>query len=124
VGAFEVEGGPEPCPWLDAVEEASGFIALSHFVPAAGDPVEGRWRQHVSFPKYQGDAVAHPFKGTLLSLTPGSVFCTGAPPRPFYGRMIPFPAAELPQALHYGLCFAAPARVGRLPGRGVKRPSG
>ena len=33
-----------PCPELDNVPEADGFISLSTFQPEANDPVEGFWK--------------------------------------------------------------------------------
>ncbi len=117
-GAFEIDGQPEPCPWLDRTEDANGFVALSHFVPAAGDPTDGRWRLHVKYPKFHGSIVEHPFKGTLLTVAPGSVFYTAGPPREFYGRTIAVPRDQVPDARHYGLCLTAPAVV-RLAEKGA-----
>lgn len=111
LGAFAVEGAPEPCPWLDDTTGHNGFVSLSHFVPAKTDPADGYWRQHVSYPKFHGSAVANPFKGTLLSLMPGSRFRTGEPPRYWYGRTIEVSRPEIPGALHYGLSFAAPVTI-------------
>jgi len=109
LGNFEITGAPESCEWLDDVPGANAYVALSHFVPAPGDPTDGRWRTHVTFPKFQGNAVSNVFKGSVLMLTPGSVFRTsGGSPRPWYGSMIPVPRPEMPKALHYGLCFSVP----------------
>lgn len=109
LGEFEIAGVPEQCKWLDEVPCANAFVALNHFVPAPGDPVEGRWRTHVTFPKFHANAVANVFKGSILMLTPGSVFQTNEEPlRPWYGSMIPVPRPEMPKAIHYGLCFPVP----------------
>jgi CRISPR-associated protein Csm4 len=111
LGEFEIAGPPEACGWLDEVPGANAFMALSHFVPAPGDPADGRWRTHVTFPKFHANAVSNVFKGSILMLTPGSVFRTGEEsPRPWYGSMIPVPRPEMPKALHYGLCFPIPMR--------------
>jgi CRISPR-associated protein Csm4 len=108
-GNFEIDGAPESCGWLDEVPGANAYMALSHFVPAPRDPTGGRWRTHVTFPKFQGNAVSNVFKGAVLMLTPGSVFRTSqGAPRPWYGSMIPVPRPEMPKALHYGLCFSVP----------------
>lgn len=114
LGDFEVAGAPEPCKWLDDVPGANAFVALSHFVPAHGDPTNGRWRTHVTFPKFHANAVSNVFKGSILMLAPGSVFRTSEKsPRAWYGSMIPVPRPEMPKALHYGLCFPAPMVWGR-----------
>jgi CRISPR/Cas system CSM-associated protein Csm4 (group 5 of RAMP superfamily) len=109
LGQFKADAAPEKCDWLDEVPGANAWTALSHFVPAPGDPADGRWRTHVTFPKFHANAVSNVFKGSILMLTPGSVFRTDEePPRPWYGSMIPMPRPEMPRALHYGLCFPAP----------------
>lgn len=109
-GAFDLEAATE-CEWLDHTEGATGFVALSHFVPARRDPPNGRWALRLKFPKFQGDRVRQVFKGSLLTLTPGSVFHEERSVRPYYGRVIPVPTEEFPSALHYGFCFPAPAKV-------------
>jgi len=109
LGAFEVVGEPERCEWLDTVPNPNAFVALNHFVPAPDDPADGVWRTHVSFPKFHSGSAHNLFKGTVLMLTPGSVFRTGdAPPRSWYGTIIPVPRPEMPKAFHYGLCCPAP----------------
>jgi len=109
LGDFEIAGEPKRCGWLDDVPGANAWMALNHFVPAPGDPVDGRWRTHVTFPKFHANAVSNVFKGAILMLTPGSVFrtCEGSP-QPWYGSMISVPRPEMPKALHYGLCFSVP----------------
>jgi CRISPR-associated protein Csm4 len=111
LGAFRLEGEPERREWLDGQEGANGFVSLSHFVPAPNDPTEGGWQTQVSYPKYHGSAVAHPFKGKLVQFVPGSWFCTGALPRSWYGRVVPAGCPEYPEAVQYGLAFAVPAKV-------------
>jgi len=138
LGEFEIIGPPEPCTWLDEVPDANAreplpgghagdwctwldevpdanaFMALSHFVPAPGDPTDGRWRTHITYPKFHANAVSNVFKGFILMLAPGSVFRTSnQTPRPWYGSMISVPRPEMPKALHYGLCFPVPMVWGR-----------
>jgi CRISPR-associated protein Csm4 len=110
LGEFEVAGPAEKCEWLDGVSGANAWVALSHFVPAAGDPVEGSWRIHVTYPKFHGTSTANVFKGSIVMMTPGSVFRVsgGEGLRAWYGSMIGMPRPEMPKALHYGLCFAVP----------------
>lgn len=116
LGDFDIAGEPELCGWLDDIPRANAFMALSHFVPAPGDPNDGRWRTHVTYPKFQGNAVSNVFKGSILMLAPGSVFRKNQePPRPWYGSMIPVPRPEMPKALHYGLCFSIPLVWDREP---------
>jgi CRISPR-associated protein Csm4 len=109
LGAFELDGKAEPYPALDNYEGANGFVSLSHFVPARTDPTRGAWRTHVSYPKYHGSSVKHPFKGRLVQLTPGSCFHTVAQPRPWYGRAARAGCEEFPEAIQYGFAFAVPA---------------
>jgi CRISPR-associated protein Csm4 len=109
LGQFEVFDGPDKCDWLDGVPGADAWVTLNHFVPAPRDPTDGRWRTHVTYPKFHGSAAANVFKGSILMLTPGSVFRTnGEAPRPWYGSMISVPRPEAPKALHYALSFAVP----------------
>ena len=111
LGAFTVDGKAEPYPALDNYAGANGFVSLSHFVPARTDPTQGAWRTHVSYPKYHGSSVKHPFKGRLVQLTPGSCFHTAAQPRPWYGRGVEVARKhdEFPKAIQYGFAFAVPA---------------
>ncbi len=112
LGQFEVSGPPETCDWLEGIHGgADAWVALSHFVPAPGDPTDGRWRTHVTYPKFHGNAAVNVFKGSILMLTPGSIFRTrGEPPRLWYGSMIPVPRPEMPKAIHYALSFAVPVK--------------
>jgi CRISPR-associated protein Csm4 len=116
LGEFEIANALESCDRLDDVAGANAFVALSHFVPRPSDPSDGLWRTHVTFPKFHANAVANVFKGSILMLTPGSVFRTdGHTPQTWYGSMIPIPRSEMPKALHYGLCFSVPLVWGREP---------
>jgi CRISPR-associated protein Csm4 len=110
LGAFDVVEKPQLCEWLDRVADANAFVTLSHFVPAPTDPTKGRWRLHVTYPKFHANAVSNVFKGSILMLAPGSVFRTGAAPQPWYGSMISVARPEIPRAVHYALAFAAPLR--------------
>jgi len=57
LGAFEVDGDPEPCTWLDIKDSHNGFVSLSHFVPRQSDPTDGLWRLHLKHPKFASDRV-------------------------------------------------------------------
>lgn len=110
-GAFEVVGDPEPCEWLDQFEGADAFVSLSHFVPAAGDPTDGRWNLVVKYPKFLPEApVLSPFKGRLLMLCPGSVFRVGGKVQPVYGKVIEGISRDFPEAIHYALAFPVPIK--------------
>ncbi|MGO9264666.1 MAG: type III-A CRISPR-associated RAMP protein Csm4 [Candidatus Binataceae bacterium] len=111
LGAFDMVEKPQRCEWLDQVSGTNGFVTLSHFVPAASDPTDGQWRLHVTYPKFQANAVSNVFKGAILMMTPGSVFDTSGPPaKPRYGSMIQMGRPEIPNAIHYALAFAVPLR--------------
>ena len=88
-GGFELAGNPNPCPELDNVPEADGFVSLSTFQPAPGDPVEGFWRLFVKYgklaPEFHESAV---FKRPQVMLEAGACFRTGHFPGPFYGSCI------------------------------------
>lgn len=89
-GGFEILGDPEPCPELDDISDADGFLSLSTYQPAKPDPVEGCWRSFVKYGKmapefHHIDAV---FKRPQVMLEAGACFRTGVFPRPFYGGAI------------------------------------
>jgi CRISPR-associated protein Csm4 len=112
-GAFKLVDGPEPCDWMDSTDGANAFVSLSPFVPAEGDPADGRWALTVKYPKFSPEApVANPFKGRLVMLRPGSVFRVASQPvHPFYGQMIKSLRPDFPDSVQYALAFAVPARV-------------
>ncbi len=88
-GGFELLEEPRPCPWLDDVPEAAGFISLSTWQPARTDPVAGFWRVFVKYgklaPEFHATAV---FKRPQVMLEAGACFRTGGPPRSYYGGAI------------------------------------
>ena len=106
-GGFEIEGDPAPCPELDDVPNADGFISLSTFQPAPSDPTDGYWRMFVKYaklaPEFQHIHAQAAFKQPQVMLEPGACFRTGDKPRPFYGNAIGperlFPRDEVRQAL-------------------------
>jgi CRISPR-associated protein Csm4 len=112
-GAFRILGDPDPCDWMDSTEGANGFVSLSPFVPAEGDPADGRWGLIVKYPKFSPEApVPGPFKGRLVMLRPGSVLrVPSLPVHPFYGHMIKSLRPDFPDSVQYALAFAVPARV-------------
>jgi CRISPR-associated protein Csm4 len=88
-GQFEVEGKPEPCPWLEPMPFESGFVTLSDFVPQENDPARGRWGVRVKYPKLSaGHTKPHALKGRLLQLEAGSCFQCPGRPRRWYGGLV------------------------------------
>jgi len=88
-GAFRCAGDPEPCPELDDVPDADGFVSLSTFQPAPGDPVDGFWSAFIKYgkmaPEFHGSTI---FKRPQVMLRPGACFHTPGGPRAFYGAAI------------------------------------
>ncbi len=125
-GAFTVGGKPEACEWIDQMYEdadADGFVSLSHFVPAPGDPTEGRWSVVTKYPKFSPEAPSGtPFKGRLAMLRPGSAFHLQGKVSPFYGRMLKGLSDRFPSSVQYGLSFAVPIRWPRVL-MGVEQPA-
>lgn len=110
MGAFILEGEPEP--WSYPVPEgmANGFVTLSGFVPARNDPVRGFWKIQVKHGKL-GEHFAvngSPFKIPWIFLEPGSCFGTGGPPGEIYGRMLTGLTARDPRIVQYGFAFPVP----------------
>jgi len=111
MGAFRLVGFPEACDWMDHCDGADGYVSLSHFIPSADDPTDGRWGLLTKYPKFApGAPVKSPFKGRVLMLRPGSVFRASAPIRPFYGRIVKGIWPDFPAAIQYGLAFSVPVR--------------
>jgi len=110
-GAFKFAGDPEDCAWVDHADGADGYVSLSHFIPAPGDPTDGRWSLLTKYPKFSPGVPANsPFKGRVLMLRPGSAFRTSGPIRPFYGRIVKGIWPGFPAAIQYGLAFPVPIR--------------
>mgnify|MGYP000969612559 CR=1 FL=1 len=112
-GAFSVES---MIPWTGfaAPAGADGFVSLSTFMPAAADPVDGRWRIRVKR-GYLGEMAGNgvPYKRAMIQLEPGAVFRTASPPRPWYGRIVKNIAPGMPEAVQCGLALAAACRIDR-----------
>lgn len=101
--ALEHDGFGEP-------DNPNGFVSLSCFVPASGDPTDGYWRTFVKFGKAGNvrGASAHPFKRPSLMLSAGSTFYTNRAPRSAYGRMVDHVAPGWPDISQYAFAFAVP----------------
>ncbi len=86
---------------------ANGFAALSNFLPAAGDPIEGWYQTLAKYPRLDremasGDA---PFKRPMLMLKAGSMFLTEKP-QLRYGRCVTGIAA-VPEPVTANCCTIA-----------------
>jgi CRISPR-associated protein Csm4 len=112
-GAFSVEA-IEPAE-LRLAEEPDGFVALSGFTPARGDPIDGAWRFSARRGALGEESAlgGDPFKRPLGVIEAGAAFRTGVPPRPYYGRMIPGIASQRPEVMQYGYCLAAAVHTTR-----------
>ncbi len=74
-GAFEVVGWQEEKELLNC-KRSNGFVALSNFIPAQGDPTEGRYKTLVKYGKLDREyAISEaPFKKPLIFIQAGGVF--------------------------------------------------
>ena len=113
----------EPFDGFDqAVSEPDGFISLSNWVPAPGDPTEGTYQTLVKYGKL-GEEFANrenPFKFPLTMLRAGSSFLGNGPRRDWYGRLVEDIAplsVENPDLniVQYGYAFAVAAKLGVQP---------
>lgn len=87
-GVFTLDSLEEADPRLSSCPGADGFVALSNFIPAAGDPTQGRYRVLAKYGALDGELAGDaPFKRPLLFLRSGSVFADPAP-RAWYGRCL------------------------------------
>lgn len=104
----------EPFDGFEGPADANGFVTLSNFVPAAGDPTDGYWKGMVKYGKL-GEAFEasedNPFKRPLVMLAAGSVFRVRQP-REYYGRLVDG-ISHLPEVVQYGLAFPVPLRIGQ-----------
>ncbi len=123
MGAFRITSEPQEWPLPLPPEEANGFVSLSNFVPAKGDPTRGLWQLRIKHGKLgEGFAVGGaPFKKPWVMFEPGSCFLSDGPPRSFYGRMLTGLSDRYPQVVQYGYSLPLPIHlpddiVGRLRG--------
>lgn len=101
-----------PLEGLRPPQDTNGFVTLSNFVPAKGDPTAGSWGTIVKYGKL-GEEYAiggSPFKLPVVMLVAGSAFYDN-PLRPFYGRMVPGISPAYPRVIQYGFALAIPARL-------------
>ena len=96
-GVFTLDSLEQADPRLSHCPGADGFVALSNFIPAAGDPTQGRYHVLAKYAALDRELAGEaPFKRPLLFLRCGSVFSDPAP-RAWYGRCLTgVAAAEAP----------------------------
>jgi len=90
---------------------ANGFVSLSNWVPARGDPQVGFYNTLVKYGKL-GEELAvseNPFKFPLTMLTAGSSFYAEGEVKDYYGRLVAGIAPGAPDVVQYGYAFAVPA---------------
>lgn len=114
-GTFSVKT-IEPYKAFDAMPEAklnnqdiSGFVTLSHFVPAKGDPTDGAYKTMIKYGKLGEEKTlcGQPFKKPLMMLKPGAVFHTNSV-RPYYGLLLDNISDADPSVVQYAFAFAVP----------------
>jgi len=90
---------------------ANGFVSLSNWVPACGDPREGFYNTLVKYGKLGEELAAgqNPFKFPLTMLTAGSCFYVQGKVAEAYGRLVTAIAPAVPEAVQYAFAFAVPA---------------
>jgi CRISPR-associated protein Csm4 len=91
----------------------NGFISLSNWVPAHGDPQEGFYNTLVKYGKL-GEELSrseNPFKFPLTMLTAGSAFYAHPPIEPWYGRLVQNIAPGDERVVQYAYAFAVPAHL-------------
>jgi CRISPR-associated protein Csm4 len=107
-GACSVESF-ELCNDFESSSKPAGFVMLSHYVPAHGDPAEGAYKTMVKYGKLGEDKTfnGNPFKKPLMMLKPGAVFNT-ANVKHYYGRLVENIAYTDSDVVQYGFGFALP----------------
>lgn len=93
--------------------DANGFVTLSRFVPAQGDPTDGFWKAVVKYGKL-GEEFAvsgNPFKRPLIQLASGSCFRAN-PMREWYGQLVEGLSVR-PEVKQYGFALPVPIRLPR-----------
>jgi len=88
-GQFRLDSQLESANELDAPADADGYVVLSTFQPAAGDPTDGAWEAFTKYGKLGPDfGLENVFKRPMILLRPGACFRSQAA-RGWMGRAIP-----------------------------------
>jgi CRISPR-associated protein Csm4 len=103
----------EPFPGFSSPANANGFVSLSSFVPAAGDPTSGYWDLLVKYGKLGEEfaTAGNPFKKPLVMFTAGTTFYA-SPCREYYGRLVRGLSPVLTdRVVQYGLALPVPMKL-------------
>ncbi|MDD2366189.1 MAG: hypothetical protein PHN84_08505 [Desulfuromonadaceae bacterium] len=94
---------------FDRNAKSSGFVTLSHYVPAQNDPTDGAYKTMIKYGKLGEEKTfsGNPFKKPLIMLKPGAVFKTDDV-KPYYGRLVKEIAYSEPDVVQYGFAFVVP----------------
>ena len=107
-GIFTLDSLEPADPRLSHCPGADGFLALSNFTPAAGDPTQGHYRVLAKYGALDRELAGEaPFKRPLLFLCCGSVFADPAP-RAWYGRCLTGVAAAAAPVMTNACTIAVP----------------
>jgi len=99
-----------PADELLQMDNPTGFMTLSSYVPKQEDPTAGRYKLRTKYGRLsEGAGNGNPFKRPLLQIEPGAVLQTESV-RPYYGRMVENIAPGMPEAVQYGFTIALPIR--------------
>jgi len=116
-GQFEIISFEKTANVLPEAKEPNAFMSLSHFTPAAMDPVTGWCNYIVKRGKLGGQyavglgARAHVWKFPFVMFTPGAVFKTeGQRVRDYYGRLIENIHESHKSAVQFAYAF--PLKIG------------
>jgi len=87
----------------------SGFVSLSHFVPAKGDSTDGSYKTMIKYGKLGEEKTfcGQPFKKPLIMLKPGAVFYTDNI-RQYYGLLMENISDFEPTVVQYAFAFPVP----------------
>lgn len=112
-GQFEVQEF-EPFDGFPQLPQADGFVSLSNFVPAPGDPDEGHYQTIVKYGKlgegYAATDGLSPFKFPLVMLAAGATFYTSES-RPFFGQLVRGVHPQNEDIVQYAYAFAVPIKL-------------
>lgn len=101
-----------PFDGFEGIANPTGYVSLSHFIPAQGDPTDGAYKTMVKYGKLGEEKTfcGNPFKKPLIMLKPGAVF-RDSNPRPWYGRLVENIAYADSSVVHFAYTFPVPARI-------------
>ena len=103
----------KPFPGFNSPTVPNGFVTLSNYSPAQGDPQKGYWQAIVKYGKL-GESFAaqgNPFKKPLLMFAAGSTFYD-SPCKEYYGRIVKNVAhPPYGKVVQYALAFPVAMKI-------------